>query len=191
MNWCVLPRYCALVLLLVGDLRCQTATVKTILDFVAETPDHQPVLNLQAGEIVLKEDGVVQPLKSFGAHTGSELQTRRPKPAHGAGAAAALLDASSSLASTMGPAPGSPPGPGSHVSLNSHAEAVESTAIRLVKNLSIESPVAVYVSDLDLRIIQDFAGRSDSPAIVKNSANVNEALSVSTKCRFGIRPRST
>ncbi|HXR77531.1 MAG TPA: hypothetical protein VN737_16235 [Bryobacteraceae bacterium] len=173
----------ALFLTFAAGVHSQTRAAPATLDFVAETPDHQPVLDLRADEIVLKEDGVVQPLKGFGAPTGSELQTRRPKSAHGEGAMAVLLDASSFLASTMmRPAPGSPPGPGSHVSLNSHAEAVKSTAISLVKNLSIESPVAVYVSNLDLRIIQDFADRPDSSAIVKNSsANVNKALSVFDK----------
>jgi VWFA-related protein len=175
--WCV-----ALLLVFAASVRAETRAAPAALDFVAETADHQPVLDLRADEIVLKEDGIVQPLKSFGAPTGSELRTGRPKSAHGAGAAAVLLDASSILASIMRPAPGSPPGLGPPVSLNSHAEAVKSTAIRLVKNLSIESPVAVYASNLDLRIIQDFAGRSDSPAIVKNSsANVNEALSVFDK----------
>jgi VWFA-related protein len=153
------------------------------LDFVAETADHQPVLDLRADEIVLKEDGVLQPLKSFGEPAGYELRTRRQKSAHGAGAAAVLLDASGFLSPTMmRPAPGSPPGLDLPVSLNSDAEAVKSTAIKLIKNLSIESPVAAYVSNLDLRTIQDFAGGSDSRAIVKNSsADVNEALSTFDK----------
>jgi hypothetical protein len=88
-----------------ASLRSQTRAAPATLDFVAETPDHRPVLNLRADEIVLKEDGVVKPLKSFQPLFSGELQIRRSRDAGNrfSGSVVALLDASFFLAPTVGP----------------------------------------------------------------------------------------
>jgi hypothetical protein len=149
-----------LFIVVAASLRSQTRAAPATLDFVAETPDHRPVLNLRADEIVLKEDGVVKPLKSFQPLFSGELQIRRSRDAGNrfSGSVVALLDASFFLAPTVGPSIGAQPISTAQAPVNTTAEAVKSTVTKFLKKLTIESPVAVYSSNLNLKIIRDFSG---------------------------------